>query len=148
MNNFYTIGFAGKTAESFFEVLMEHNIEVLIDIRQHNTSQLSGYSKYPDIKYFLHKICNIDYRSDKYFAPNIELLKKYKTKQLLWLEFKEEFINQQQTIIEQGHYKLYADLSSKKKICFLCSEQSHLYCHRGLVADILKKLYNIDSVHL
>ncbi len=39
-----TIGFAGKTTEQFFTILVKNNVKKLIDIRLNNKSQLSGFA--------------------------------------------------------------------------------------------------------
>ena len=41
----YTIGFTQKSAEQFFEAIKKNNIELLIDVRLNNKSQLAGFSK-------------------------------------------------------------------------------------------------------
>jgi uncharacterized protein (DUF488 family) len=42
--NIYTIGFAGKTAKDFFQILMTNQVKQLIDIRLNNSSQLAGFT--------------------------------------------------------------------------------------------------------
>lgn len=82
MEQIYTIGFTKKHAEIFFGLLQKNKIEVLIDVRLNNTSQLAGFSKYPDIQFFLKEICDIQYISDTAFAPEDWILKDYKSKKL------------------------------------------------------------------
>ena len=53
METIYTIGFTKKNAKEFFELLSKSKVDIVIDIRLNNTSQLAGFSKYPDIEYFL-----------------------------------------------------------------------------------------------
>ena len=52
----YTMGFAQKNAAQFFELLKKNNVEILIDIRLNNKSQLAGFTKGQDLKYFLKAI--------------------------------------------------------------------------------------------
>ena len=54
----------------------------MLDVRLNNTSQLSGFSKYPDIEYFLNSICNIQYINDVNFHRKEWVLKDYKSKNL------------------------------------------------------------------
>ena len=49
----YTIGFTKKSAEDFFEKIINEEIEVLIDTRLNNKSQLSFFSKVIYLPYFL-----------------------------------------------------------------------------------------------
>ena len=48
----YTMGFTKKNAKEFFDSIKEKNIEILIDIRLNNKSQLAGFTKGPDLMYF------------------------------------------------------------------------------------------------
>ena len=50
--NLYTIGFTKKTAEEFFSSIKSYRILKVIDIRLKNVSQLSGFAKKEDLKYF------------------------------------------------------------------------------------------------
>ena len=54
-----TIGFTKKTARQFFTLLRENGVEVLLDVRISNTSQLAGFAKYPDLPWFLEELCGI-----------------------------------------------------------------------------------------
>ncbi|MBV6524859.1 DUF488 domain-containing protein, partial [Ursidibacter maritimus] len=59
--NINTIGFTEKSAEQFFELLRNSNTNLLIDVRINNSSQLSGFAKKNDLKFFLKELCSIDY---------------------------------------------------------------------------------------
>ena len=53
----FTIGFTKKNAEMFFTKIKNAGIERLIDIRLNNISQLAGFAKRDDLKYFLKELC-------------------------------------------------------------------------------------------
>ena len=53
----YTMGFTQKSAEEFFGLIKKYNIELLVDIRLNNQSQLAGFSKGRDLAFFLDTIC-------------------------------------------------------------------------------------------
>ena len=53
MKTIYTIGFTRKTLQQFIERLRAADVREVIDIRLRNTSQLAGWSKYPDVAYLL-----------------------------------------------------------------------------------------------
>jgi len=53
----FTIGFTQKTAEQFFGLLQEAGVQRVIDIRENRAGQLSGFAKYPDIAFFLDRLC-------------------------------------------------------------------------------------------
>lgn len=148
MGTIYTIGFTKKSAKEFFELLELNGIDFVLDVRLNNTSQLAGFSKYPDLEYFLKTICNIEYKNDIYFAPAESTLKKYKKKEISWSEYVEEF---QQLMQKRGIDKYIVEnysLFREKKVCLLCSEEKADYCHRRLVAEMVQKMYGVKIVHL
>ncbi|HCO95232.1 MAG TPA: hypothetical protein DIU00_14990 [Phycisphaerales bacterium] len=59
----FTIGFTKKSAEEFFTCLQKAGVSRVVDIRLNNTSQLAGFAKAPDLKYFLHAIAGIEHAS-------------------------------------------------------------------------------------
>ena len=57
----FTIGFTKKTAEEIFSRLVQAGVKRVIDIRLNNVSQLAGFAKRDDLRYFLKSIAGIDY---------------------------------------------------------------------------------------
>ena len=57
----YTIGFTKKTAQQFFEILKVEEIDLLLDIRLSNKTQLAGFTKCDDLAFFLREICDSNY---------------------------------------------------------------------------------------
>ncbi len=57
----FTIGFKKKSAEDFFSGLKQAGVKRLIDVRLNNISQLAGFTKRDDLRYFAKTICGIDY---------------------------------------------------------------------------------------
>ena len=142
-----TIGFTKKTAKQFFSILTKNNIATVVDIRLNNSSQLAGFSKNPDIEFFLEKICNIGYKHDLHFAPKDSTLTKYKKKQISWDEYEIEFA---QTMLERKITEyIKANYSSEGSICLLCSEPTPENCHRSLVANYFKEIFHeVQILHL
>lgn len=147
MNKVCTIGFTKKTAKQFFSILTKNNIDTVVDIRLNNSSQLAGFSKYPDIEFFLEKICNTGYKHDLHFAPKDSTLTKYKKKQISWDEYEKEFA---QTMMERKITEyIKANYSSEGSICLLCSEPTPENCHRRLVANYFKEIFHeVQILHL
>ena len=147
MNQLFTIGFTKKSAEIFFNLLRSNNIEIVLDIRLNNTSQLAAFAKYPDIQFFLKEICNIGYIHDKKLAPEEDTLKKYKKKDINWNEYVKEFEN---TMINRNiDSYIKNNYNHMKNICLLCSEHVADECHRRLVATKFKEHFNdLEILHL
>ena len=147
MKKIFTIGFTKKTAEDFFSLLEKNNVACVVDVRLNNTSQLAAFSKFPDIKFFLERICNADYKHDVKFAPTEDILNGYKKKLITWQEYESQFekimIGRN---IEDYILKTYGDAEN---FCLLCSEPTPENCHRRLVAEKFVKVFEgVSVVHL
>jgi len=146
----FTIGFTQKSAEQFFELLKLHKIRVLVDIRLNNSSQLAGFTKGNDLKYFLKEICNAEYVHLLELAPTKEILDKYKKKIINWEEYEKLYLD----LLESRGVK--EELARKldpgfEHICLLCSEATPEKCHRRLAAEFIKNNYPeqyIEIVHI
>lgn len=144
----FTIGFTQKHAEEFYEKIKKANIDILIDVRLNNTSQLASFSKYPDIVYFLDKLCNVKYIHDVRFSPTDVLLKNYKKGNVTWVEYEKEFAE----TMERRRIKEYIATQYGKYtnsgICLLCSEPTPEKCHRRLVAEYFKDVFKAEVIHI
>jgi len=144
----FTIGFTKKSAEDFFERLRRarrDGLRKLVDVRLNNTSQLSGFAKRDDLRYFARKICNIDYTHlPGELAPTQEIFDAYKKKKIDWAAYEKKFLKlMAQREIEK------IDRAELDGACLLCSEHEPHHCHRRLVAEYLRdKWGGVDIVHL
>lgn len=142
MTKIYTIGTNGKTPRKFFKLLIENSIELVIDIRLNNKSQLAGFAKGGDdyLGYFLNDLFGIKYIHDQYFAPTNEILDSYH-KNHDWSEYVAKFSE----IIKKRDFETYFDTKYSKynKVCFLCAEETADKCHRRLVAESIANKENI-----
>ena len=130
-----TIGFAGKTAEEFFNLLRGAGVLQLIDVRQNRGGQLSGFAKHPDLSFFLCAVGKIEYAHEPLLAPPPELLKSYR-KGKDWPAYEAAFLKEMQ---ERGVPEKVDTSSWASKVALLCSEPGPEKCHRRLVADLLAK---------
>src|SRR5438874_12889942 len=88
----YTIGFAQKSAEQFFEALRQAEIRRLLDVRLHNSSQLAGFTKQGDLPFFLKELCEAEYIHEPLLAPSPELFAYYKKQKGTWSEYERRFL--------------------------------------------------------
>jgi len=142
----YTIGFAKKSAEAFFGALRKAGIKRLIDIRLNNTSQLAGFTKRDDLRFFLKEICGADYVHEPLLAPTPEILNLYKRKKISWQEYEERFLELmgQRKIEEKIDQSLF-----NGPTMLLCSEAKADRCHRRLVLEYLQRVgVNFQITHL
>ena len=89
----YTIGFTKKNAAEFFGILRRAGIRRLIDVRLNNTSQLAGFAKRDDLRFFLGELCGAEYRHEPPLAPTKEILDAYKKKQISWEEYETRYVD-------------------------------------------------------
>ena len=140
----FTIGFTKTTAQNFFERLKNAKVRRIIDVRKNNISQLAGFAKEKDLKYFSKEIGNIDYFHSLDLAPTKELIDGYRKKDIDWKEYESVFnALLKERKVEDQDPKLF------KSACLLCSEDVPHQCHRRLVAEYLKKFWkNLEIIHL
>jgi len=116
-----------------------------LDIRLKNSSQLSGFAKKEDLKYFLMKINGVKYLHIPELAPTENIMDSYKKKRIDWNEYETQLNHLLQE--RKVENKLRHEVSEGD--CFLCSEEKPDLCHRRLVAEYLqKKLGDITIMHL
>ncbi len=143
--NLFTIGFTQKSAQKFFDTLMNAGVRRVIDTRLNNVSQLAGFTKRTDLEYFLKKIGGIEYVHVLDLAPTQDILDAYKKNKGDWETYEKKFL------------QLLCDRKIENKVspelveggCLLCSEAQPHHCHRRLVAEYLSdKWGNISICHL
>jgi uncharacterized protein (DUF488 family) len=141
----FTIGFTKKNAEQFFGRLKQPGLVRLVDARLNNVSQLAGFTKKDDLRFFLRQISNIDYLHLPDLAPSQDILDEYKKNGGDWASYERKFL----ALMEKRRVE---DKVSKDIInggCLLCSEPTPEHCHRRLVAEYLRSRWgDLEIVHL
>lgn len=142
----YTIGFTKKNAQNFFTLIKRNNVARIVDVRLNNTSQLAGFAKHDDLKYFLSELCNADYIHIKELTPTKDILDDYQKKIITWEIYEEKFLN----LMSQRNIERLIDKSIMENGCLLCSEHKPHHCHRRLVVDYLNQHWGseIEVMHL
>lgn len=135
----YTIGFTKKSAEEFFTILKQTGIKRLIDVRLHNQSQLAGFAKQEDLKYFLRELCGAEYRHEPRLAPSEDILEDYRYKRIGWEEYRQRFLH---LLAERDVAEFLARQLFEVPTVLLCSEPQTDHCHRRLVAEYLQKIWD------
>lgn len=74
----YTIGFTEKGANKFFTLIKDNHVSRIIDVRLNNVSQLAGFAKRDDLKFFLSELCGADYIHLEDLVPTKDILSDYK----------------------------------------------------------------------
>jgi len=141
----FTIGFTKNSAEEFFTRLQKAGVRRIVDIRLNNTSQIAGFAKARDLKYFLNVIAGIDYMHIPDFAPTQDILDDFKKRKGSWAQYESKFID----LMAKRRIASTAANTLRENDCLLCSEHTPEHCHRRLVAEHLQEqLGNIEVIHL
>jgi uncharacterized protein (DUF488 family) len=138
--NIYTIGFTKKNAQTFFNFIQTSKVERLIDVRLNNVSQLAGFAKRDDLKFFLKELCNAEYLHAPDLAPTKDLLDSYKKGSMTWDNYEYEFFN----LMSKRHIEKDFTGSELANNCLLCSEHEPHFCHRRIVVEYLNKTTNLN----
>ncbi|MFN2587851.1 MAG: DUF488 family protein [Actinomycetota bacterium] len=141
-----SIGFTKRTAEDFFGALKTAQVKQLIDVRLNNISQLAGFAKRDDLRFFLQSLLGIPYRHEPLLAPTQEMLDEYKKKRGSWADYEKRFINLMEVrAVERVLPKSYF----QPRAVLLCSELEPAKCHRRLVIEYLDDRWGgVTAVHL
>lgn len=131
--NLFTIGFTGKSAEKFFGLLKASKASKLIDIRINRTSQLAGFAKEQDLKFFLPELTGMQYLVREDLAPTKELLASYRDKKIQWEQYAQEY---QELIKDRGALDSISPEEFDNSV-LLCSENEPDKCHRSLLATLI-----------
>jgi uncharacterized protein (DUF488 family) len=131
----YTIGFTQKSAETFFGLLGDNGVQILVDIRLNPHGQLAGFAKQEDLPYFLRELaggCRYVYLP--LLAPTKAILKDYRGGGG-WADYVTRF----EALMDERNIPAALDraMFEAGACCLLCSEATPEQCHRRLVAERL-----------
>jgi uncharacterized protein (DUF488 family) len=142
----YTIGFTKKGAKEFFGLLERAGVERLIDVRRRNRSQLSGFAKRDDLRFFLDELLDVDYEHRVDLAPSSELLDDWRDDRIDWETFEERFLD---ALSRREVDEALERSSFDTPTALLCSEHEPDRCHRRLVVEYLDDRWDsVSAIHL
>lgn len=142
-----TIGYTKKTAEQFFQLLSDNGVEMVIDVRANNTSQLAAFTKRSDLPYLLKGLLGIDYAHWSFLAPTPEIRETLARGGPGWFAYQRKFqgLLRNPDVWEQ----IDEDVILNRVCCLLCSEPTAEQCHRRLVAEHLQAAWpHLEIRHL
>jgi uncharacterized protein (DUF488 family) len=133
-----TIGFTEKSAERFFTLLKTSGVKRILDVRLNNTSQLSGFAKRDDLKFFLKSIGGIEYVEIPDLMPDAAMLKDYRNKIIGWDYYESKYIE----LLNRRSAESKLDREIFDGGCLLCSEHKPHQCHRRIAVEYLNAKWN------
>ena len=131
----FTIGFTKKSAESFFTKLHEVGVQRVLDVRLHNSSQLAGFAKLPDLEFFLKGLFGIEYLHLEELAPTKDILDAYKKHKGDWSVYESEYL----ALLDKRSVESSVPADLLAGGCLLCSEHLPEHCHRRVALDYLQQ---------
>ena len=127
----FTIGFTKKSAERFFTMLRRPGLVRVVDVRRNNVSQLAGFTKRDDLRFFLREICGVEYVHAPHLAPTQEIMDEYRKNGGDWSAFERMYLE----LIDSRRVDSLPDAETLDGACLLCSEAGPERCHRRLAAE-------------
>lgn len=157
---FFTIGVYNSTEQNFFNKLIENQIDTFCDIRQRrgvrgakysfvNSNKLQEKLSQLEIKYGHilelapnESIRNLQKESDRL---NGELKsERQKLGQIFTLEYKNKILGN----FDFENFIENLEQIGSNKVALFCVEEHYEACHRSIVANKLKELYNYNIKHI
>ena len=132
MTTLYTIGYKGKSLETFIGRLRAAGVDAVIDVRLRNTSHLAGYTKRDTLAFLLPEGFSIAYEHHPELAPTPEILDAYGDDHD-WAAYESDFLP---LLAERAADEVGRQIVARYRApCLLCAEPTAERCHRRLVAE-------------
>jgi uncharacterized protein (DUF488 family) len=139
----YTIGYQGRNLDEFVSALTAAQVDLVIDLRSRPMSRRRGFSK-SQLAAHLGKH-GISYRHLPELGMPIDLLPHRSPR-----DGNAQILETYRHIIVNRDEELETLLrhATSATVCLLCFEANANHCHRGIVADQLRKRWRFDVRHL
>lgn len=140
----YTIGYEGKKFEEYLNQLIQNDVKVLVDVRKNAHSMKHGFSK----STLKNAIENLGL---KYVhIPNLGIESENRQTLQTKADYDALFEIYAKTFTEKVKDLEYLNetLLENKRIAITCFEKDVGYCHRGIIAQKMKKKYGVEIKHL
>ena len=143
-NVLYTIGYEGKSIETFVNKLIQNGVKLLCDVRKNPLSRKFGFSK-NKLKHITESI-GIQYVHIPDLGIESEMRKELATPE----DYNAVFDSYLDTLTEIEPYMdyVYSLLSAKKCIALMCYESDAQMCHRHIIRDYITDTHSVRSIDL
>ncbi len=142
MGTIFTIGYEGSTPDLFVKTLQQHDVEILLDIREFAISRKKGFSK-NQLKDLLMS-GGIGYRHERQLGSPKDVRKRlYESKDYkVFFEEYDEYLKSQEALLATLGTEIDCN------VALMCFEKDVLTCHRKSVARELSLLTGSSVRHL
>jgi len=130
----FTIGFTKEPAEKFFGVLRCAGVQRVVDVRPDNVSQLAGFARRDDLRFFARALCDADSVHLAELVPTRDILDAYEQGKGSWGDYEKRLLAlMEKRRIEEIEENVPRTLLDGGFLLF--SEDQPHHCHRRLVAE-------------
>lgn len=134
----FTIGYEKKDIDQFLYILLENDIEKVIDVRKNPYSM-----NYTYIGKKLESTLNNENTGIKYMhLPELGVDSEDRKELKDLADYKKLFLEYEKTLANKDKQEKINEIisqGSKYRIVLLCFEKDPEYCHRGVIANYLRK---------
>jgi uncharacterized protein (DUF488 family) len=134
----FTIGYEKKDIDYFLNQLINEDIDIVIDVRKNPFSM-----NYTFIGKKLESALTSDNTGIKYMhLPELGIDSEDRKDLKDLNDYKKLFLEYEKTLIDKNKQEKLNEiinLGSKQRIALLCFEKDQKYCHRGVIANYLRK---------
>lgn len=140
----FTLGYEGKSLESFMNILIQNDVHLLCDVRRNPLSRKFGFSK--NKLEHISKTIGIKY----VHIPELGIDSEKRTSLDTIEDYNDLFREYTLTLpkLKTKLEEVYLLLCSNNRIALMCFEKEPHMCHRHVIRDYLINSYNVRSVDL
>lgn len=140
----FTIGYEGRSIESFMNTLIQNDVHLLCDVRKNPLSRKFGFSK-SKLEHIANRV-GIKY----VHIPDLGIESEKRTSLNSEDDYRCLFDDYAKTLpkLKPHLEKVYSLLCSDNRIALMCYEKEPEMCHRHVVRDYLVKTYETRSIDL
>ena len=140
----YTVGYEGKSVDSFFDGLLRAGIRTILDVRANPVSRKYGFAK-KSLQEIANKL-GLDY----FHLPQLGIPGEQRTALTSRAAYDELLDRYEREMLPQqpGAFSRLLGLLGKTASALLCMEKDVTCCHRGRLAKAVSAHTNLAVVHL
>jgi uncharacterized protein (DUF488 family) len=140
----YTLGYEGKSIDSFFDLIVRTGIQAIVDVRANPISRKYGFARRSmagiaakmGVRYVHIPELGISSKARKELGSVDSYLK-------LFAEYEDRMLPRQTAALERA-----SEAVSSFSAALVCRESDPDFCHRGRLASTLAALTSLSVVHL
>ena len=137
ISNIFELSAYQTSASEFFDKILQNHVDLVLDVRLKNESQLCGFTKKNDLAFFIPKICHATYIHDRFFAPEPNLLSRYLHHWIQWEQYAAEYRSTMESKNVTDYFqKQYGDYS---RVCLLGTATKQRRSHSEILCELLQK---------